>query len=61
MKTADAINHFGTQKNLCMALGIKTRQTIHAWGDFPPPGRQYQIEVLTNGKLRAERKSETCS
>lgn len=57
MKTVEAIQHFGTQKSLCTALGIGTRQTIHAWGEYPPVGRQYQLEVITNGKLRAERVS----
>lgn len=55
MKTVEAIKHYGTQKNLCQALGIGTRQTIHAWGEYPPVGRQYQLEVITNGVLRAER------
>lgn len=55
MKTQDAINHFGSQVALKQALKLKARQTIHAWGEYPPEGRQYQIEVLTDGKLRAER------
>ena len=55
MKTSDAIEYFGSQVALKKALKLKARQTIHAWGEFPPVGRQYQIEVLTNGKLKAER------
>jgi len=58
MKTSEAINFFGSQKALKEALNLKARQTIHAWGEIPPPGRQYQIEVLTNGALRAERKDK---
>lgn len=54
MKTQDAINFFGSQVALKKALNLKARQTIHAWGEYPPPGRQFQIEVLTNGKLKAE-------
>lgn len=55
MKTQDAINHFGSQVALKRALNLKARQTIHSWGEYPPEGRQYQIEVLTAGKLKAER------
>lgn len=58
MKTQDAIHHFGTQSALKKALNLKARQTIHAWGEFPPIGRQYQIEVLTEGRLKAERNQE---
>lgn len=61
MRTSDAIRHFGSQKKLCAALGLKVRQTIHAWGEFPPMTRQYQIEVITGGALRAERPEETGS
>lgn len=59
MKTKDAIEYFGSQRKLQEALRLKARQTIHAWGEFPPPGRQYQIEILTNGDLRAERAAES--
>ncbi len=55
MKTQDAIDHFGSQVALKRALNLKARQTIHSWGEYPPVGRQYQIEVMTGGKLKAER------
>ena len=58
MKTQDAIQYFGSQVALKRALKLKARQTIHAWGEFPPDGRQYQIEVLTGGKLKAERQAK---
>lgn len=58
MKTKDAIKHFGNQRKLCDALELKARQTIHSWGEYPPIGRQYQIEVITNGVLKAERATE---
>lgn len=58
MKTSDAIEHFGSQVALKKALKLKARQTIHAWGEYPPEGRQYQIEVLTGGKLKAERNKQ---
>lgn len=52
MKTADAIKHFGTAAELARALGIQ-RQSISCWGETVPLGRQYQIERLTKGKLKA--------
>jgi hypothetical protein len=55
MTTQEAVEHFGGQKHLIAALGLKARQTVTAWGDYPPIGRQYQIEVLTNGKLKASK------
>ena len=58
MKTSEAIQFFGSQVALKQALKLKARQTIHAWGEYPPEGRQYQIEVLTDGKLRAERREK---
>jgi hypothetical protein len=57
MTTQEAVRYFGTQLKLCEALGLNARQTIHAWGEYPPVGRQYQLEVITNGKLRAERQT----
>lgn len=57
MKTQDAINHFGGIKPLCKALGLKARQTIYTWGRYPPWSRQYQLEIITEGKLRAEKQA----
>jgi DNA-binding transcriptional regulator YdaS (Cro superfamily) len=53
MKTQDAIEHFGGLKKLADLLGIWP-QVIYQWGEYPPPGRQYELEVRTNGVLRAE-------
>lgn len=58
MKTQDAIKFYGSQKALKEVLGLSARQTIHAWGEFPPMSRQWQLEVMTDGKLRAERKQD---
>jgi hypothetical protein len=58
MKTQEAISHFGSVPELATALGLSSRQAVYAWGMYPPPGRQYQIEILTNGALRAEREPE---
>jgi len=54
MTKTDAINHFGTQASLARALGIH-RAAINGWGDQVPLGRQYQLEVLTKGALKADR------
>jgi hypothetical protein len=50
------IKHFGTEAEAVRALGIP-QTTINAWADSGIPSwRQYQIEVLTNGKLRASKR-----
>ena len=53
MKTKEAIEFFGSIKNLAEALNIWPHN-ISRWGDTPPLSRQYEIEVKTNGKLKAE-------
>jgi DNA-binding transcriptional regulator YdaS (Cro superfamily) len=52
MRKADAIAAFGTAAELARALGI-TRAAIHQWGDTVPLARQYQVERLTQGRLKA--------
>lgn len=54
MRTKQAIKHFGSAAQLARKLGI-SRQSINDWGDEVPEGRQYQLEILTNGALRAKR------
>lgn len=52
MKTKDAVKFFGSKAALARALGVE-RQAVTNWGDTVPEGRQYQIEVITRGKLKA--------
>lgn len=53
MTTQEAIDYFGGSKQLADAL--KTwPQTIYQWGDRPPKGRQFELEVITQGKLKAD-------
>lgn len=52
------IDHFGNVANLSNQLGIST-QAIYDWKGKVPDLRQWQIEVLTNGKLKADRKTKT--
>lgn len=54
MQWAEVIEHFGGRAELADQLGL-VRQTVYAWGKEIPYLRQCQIEVLTGGKLRAER------
>ena len=51
MKTKDVIEHFGSVRDVAEILRI-TVQSIYEWGDEPPIGRQYQIQVMTKGRLK---------
>lgn len=53
MKKADAINHYGSPTLLAKALGI-TLQAIGQWGEEVPLLRQFQLESLTDGQLKAD-------
>jgi len=55
MKTQDAIKYFGGIRQLAEALETWP-QTVYQWGEYPPMGRQYEIEVKSDGQLRAEKK-----
>lgn len=54
MTKDQAVKHYGTQAKLAQALGI-LQGSVAAWGDYPPPMRQLQIEALTGGVLKAGR------
>jgi hypothetical protein len=54
MTTEKAIKYYGGIKELAEALGIWPHN-ISRWGDYPPIKRQYEIEVKTKGKLKAEK------
>lgn len=55
MTYEDLIEHYGTQKAAAEALGL-SQPSLSGWRDkgIPPP-RQAQYELLTRGKLKAER------
>lgn len=55
MRTQDAIEHFKSRRALAGALGIAPEST-YGWGEFVPPLRQLQLEMLTSGALQAEPK-----
>lgn len=50
------IEHYGGTSETCDALGV-TKGAISQWRkDGIPELRQFQIETLTDGKFKAERK-----
>jgi hypothetical protein len=53
MTTKEAINHFGDVRKLAAALMCWPNE-IYRWGEYPPKGKQYEIQVKTNNKLKAE-------
>ncbi|MBU6955993.1 Cro/CI family transcriptional regulator [Hahella sp. HN01] len=53
MKKAIAIHYFGSQKALADALNLH-KSAISQWGDTIPELRAFQLERLTNGKLKHE-------
>lgn len=54
MTTEEAIKHYGSIKQLADALGIWPH-VIYRWGNNPPMARQYEIQVKTGGKLKAQK------
>lgn len=51
MTTSDAIKHFGKKIDLARALGLSP-SAITQWGETVPIRRQYELERLTEGKLK---------
>lgn len=51
MTTQQAIQHFGGARKLAKALKIKP-EAVYQWNNHPPALRQYEIEQLTEGKLK---------
>lgn len=55
MKTTDAAAFFGSKKKLADVLLINP-SAVTQWGEYVPESRQYQLQVLTNGQLKATEK-----
>lgn len=53
MTKTDAIQYFGSAKALELAIG-KATSTISGWGEKLPRGVQFEIQVKTNGDLKAD-------
>jgi len=55
MTIDEAVAHFGSKTKLAKALGINP-SAVTMWGETIPEVRQYQIQVFSKGKLKADRK-----
>jgi hypothetical protein len=53
MKKTDVIKFFGSVTATAKALGVKG-QAVSMWGEAIPMRRAYQVERLSDGKLKAE-------
>tara|TARA_R110000796_G_scaffold74292_1_gene166882 strand:- start:263 stop:427 length:165 start_codon:yes stop_codon:yes gene_type:complete len=53
MTTDEAIAFFGDRKKMAALLGIGLHGT-YRWGNNPPKLRQFEIERLSDGKLKVE-------
>lgn len=58
MTKDDVIAYFGSPSAAAKALGIDPA-AVSQWGDAPPPLRQYQIQVMTEGALVAVQREPT--
>lgn len=58
MRYKELVGHWGGPSKIGELLGLD-RQTVHAWGYRPriPSKWQLKAEVLSNGALKADRKS----
>ena len=56
MNINDAIKHFGSKTKLAAALGIHP-SAVTQWGETIPTTRQYQLQVISKNKLKADRKA----
>ncbi|EJU9116167.1 Cro/Cl family transcriptional regulator [Escherichia coli] len=53
MRKSDVINYFGGVCRTAEALGIK-HPSVSEWPEIIPEGRAYQLEKITNGKLKVD-------
>lgn len=53
MNTSQAVTHFGSKKKLAVALGISP-SAVTLWADAIPTLRQFQIQMMTSGALKAD-------
>lgn len=55
MKIEEAVKYFGSKTKLADALGIRP-SAVTQWGDEIPAVRQFQIQVISKNKLKADQK-----
>lgn len=60
MLTTDAVAHFGCKSKLAAALGISPA-AVSQWGERVPQMRQYQLQILSGGKLLVGDSAGSCS
>lgn len=53
MTLNQVLEHFGTKTALADALKIN-KSAVTNWGESIPESRQYQIQVITKGKLKVD-------
>ena len=58
MLTTEVIAFFGGKSKVAAALKVSPA-AVSQWDTEPPQSRQYQVQVLTNGKLRATDKASS--
>lgn len=59
MTPHDLLKHYGTKAEIARALGIEPASLTTWFKDGEvPEGRQYQIELATNGALRASKPAD---
>ena len=56
MKIEEAVKYFGSKTKLADALGIRP-SAVTQWGDEIPAVRQFQIQVISKNKLKADQKA----
>lgn len=52
MKKDEAVRYFGSATELARRLGI-SKAAVSQWGEDVPTPRDYQIEVITKGVIKA--------
>lgn len=55
MTTEEVVQFFGSKAQVARALNCQP-STVTMWGSEPPQSRQWQIQVLTKGKLKVSPK-----
>lgn len=53
LRKDEVVEYFGSQRAVAEALGV-SEQAISKWTEFVPRGRAWQLELMTNGKLKAK-------
>lgn len=58
MTFEDIKRFYGSVEKARIALGLKSRQTLYNWqADGVPDGEQCRVQILTRGKLKADKAS----